>query len=354
MFVEEDRALRAEVMDTIEQNYFKEVEEDEFEDASVRGIVRSLDDRFSHYFSPEETAQFEQSISGEFDGVGMSVEESPRGLLVLNVFEGSPAERSGITDGDIVTEVNGQSIAGESADIATAKIKGEPGTSVELTVSDPEADRQRTVELERQRIEVPAVESELVEKNGVKLGVVELLTFTQGAHGTLREAIDELDDDGARGIVLDLRGNGGGLLTEAVLVASQFIEDGEIVTTEGRTKPERVFEAQGDAIDEDVRVVVLVDGGSASASEIVTGALRDTERAIVVGERTFGKGVFQEVQPLSNGGALDLTVGSYFLPDGDNISDRGIAPDVKAVDKPNTERDEALPDALEVLADEVK
>ena len=120
--------------------------------------------------------------------------------------------------------------------------------------------------------------------------------------------------------MLDLRGNGGGLLTEAVLVASQFIEDGEIVTTEGRTKPERVFEAQGDAIDEDIPVVVLVDGGSASASEIVTGALRDTERAIVVGERTFGKGVFQEVQPLSNGGALDLTVGSYFLPDGDNIS----------------------------------
>ncbi len=221
-------------------------------------------------------------------------------------------------------------------------------------MSDPEADRQRTVELERQRIEVPAVESELVEKDGATLGVVELLTFTQGAHGALREAIDELDDDGAEGIVLDLRGNGGGLLTEAVLVASQFIEDGEIVTTEGRTKPERVFEAQGDAIDEEIEVVVLVDGGSASASEIVTGALRDTERAIVVGERTFGKGVFQEVQPLSNGGALDLTVGSYFLPDGDNISDRGIAPDVKAVDKPNTERDEALPDALEVLADEVK
>jgi carboxyl-terminal processing protease len=354
VFVEEDRALRAEVVDTIEQNFFKEVEEDDFEDASVRGIVRALDDRFSHYFSPEETAQFEQSISGEFDGVGMSVEESPRGLLVLNVFEGSPAERSGITDGDIVTEVNGQSIAGQSADIATAKIKGQPGTSVELTVSDPETDRQRTVELERQRIEVPAVESELVEQGGTTLGVVELLTFTQGAHGAMREAIDELDQDGAEGIVLDLRGNGGGLLTEAVLVASQFIEDGEIVTTEGRTKPERVFEAQGDAIDEDFPVVVLVDGGSASASEIVTGALRDTERAIVVGERTFGKGVFQEVQPLSNGGALDLTVGSYFLPDGDSISDRGIAPDVKAVDKPNTERDEALPDALEVLADEVK
>jgi carboxyl-terminal processing protease len=354
-FVEEDRALRAEVLETIEENFFKEVEGEDLEDASVRGIVRSLNDRFSHYFSPEETAQFQQSISGEFDGVGMSVEESPRGLLVLNVFDGSPAEESGITDGDIVTEVNGRSIAGKSADIATAMIKGKPGTSVELTVSDPKTDRQRTIQLERQRIEVPAVESKLVTEDGVKLGVVELLTFTQGAHGTLREEIDRLVDEGdAEGIVLDLRGNGGGLLTEAVLVASQFIEDGEIVTTEGRTKPERVFEAQGDAIDEEIPVVVLVDGGSASASEIVTGALRDLDRATVVGEPTFGKGVFQEVQPLSNGGALDLTVGSYFLPDGDNISDKGITPDVKAVDKPNTERDEALPEALEVLADEVK
>ena len=353
-FVEEERALRAEVLETIEDSFFREVDAEELEDASVKGIVRSLDDRFSHYFSPEETEEFQQSISGEFDGVGMSVEESPRGLLVLNVFDGSPAKAAGITDGDLVTEVNGRSIAGTSADIATARIKGKPGTSVELTVADPKTDRERTIELERARIEVPVVESKLVTEDGEKLGVVELLTFTQGSHGLLREEIDSLLDRGAEGIVLDLRGNGGGLLTEAVLVASQFVEEGEIVTTEGRTKPERVFEAQGDAIHEDVPVVVLVDGGSASASEIVTGALRDQDRATVVGQRTFGKGVFQEVQPLSNGGALDLTVGKYFLPDGDGISEKGIAPDVRAVDKPNTERDEALPDALDVLADEVK
>jgi carboxyl-terminal processing protease len=245
----------------------------------------------------------------------------------------------------------GLSFAGAPADVATAKIKGEPGTSVELTVRNPDSRRDRTLELERERIDVPVVESKLKERDGEKLGVIELLTFTQGAHGLVKREAEELLDRGADSLVLDVRGNGGGLLQEAILVASVFVEDGEIVTTRGRAKAERVFNAQGDAIAEDVPVAVLVDGGSASASEIVAGALRDRGRATIVGERTFGKGVFQEVQPLSNGGALDLTVGSYFLPDGENISDRGIEPEVKAVDKPRTERDEALPTVLDELTE---
>jgi carboxyl-terminal processing protease len=138
-----------------------------------------------------------------------------------------------------------------------------------------------------------------------------------------------------------------------VLVSSIFIEGGTVVSTKGRRRAEREFEAEGDAIDEDIPVVVLVDHGSASASEIVTGALRDAKRATIVGERTFGKGVFQEVEPLSNGGALDLTVGSYYLPSGENISDKGITPTVKARDKPRTDRDEALPIALETLAEKL-
>lgn len=353
-FVEDDRALRAEVLDEIEENYFKEVDEESLDDASVRGLVRGLDDRFSHYFSPEENADFREQISGEFEGVGMSVEEVQRGLLVVDVFDGSPADRAEIRKGEVVVEVDGESIAGESAEVATTMIKGRPGTEVRLTLLNPKTERMRTVIAERERIEVPVVESSLRRAEGETLGVVNLLTFTQGAHGALRQAIDRLLERGAEGVVLDLRGNGGGLLQEAVLVSSIFIEDGEIVTTRGRTKPTRVFEAQGDALDTDVPVVVLVDGGTASASEIVTGALRDHDRATIVGERTFGKGVFQEVEQLSNGGALDLTVGSYFLPDGANISDRGIVPEVKAVDKPRTERDEALPKALGVLADKVE
>ncbi|HEV2075507.1 MAG TPA: S41 family peptidase, partial [Thermoleophilaceae bacterium] len=306
-FVEDDRALRAEVIGEIEENFYREVDGSDFEDASVRGIVRSLDDRFSHYFTPDETVQFNQSITGQFSGVGMSVEEGARGLVVISVYDGSPADRAKIHEGDVVVEVDGESIAGDPADVATGKIKGDPGTEVELTVLDPRSGRERTVTTERAEIDLPVVESSIREEGGKKLGVARLLTFTEGAHGKFRRAIDRLLERGARGIVLDLRGNGGGLLQEAVLVASIFLEDGEVVTTEGRTKPERVFEARGDAIAEDVPVAVLVDGGSASASEIVAGALRDRGRATVVGERTFGKGVFQEVQPLSNGGALDLT-----------------------------------------------
>jgi carboxyl-terminal processing protease len=157
-------------------------------------------------------------------------------------------------------------------------------------------------------------------------------------------------DDGAQAIVLDLRGNGGGLLSEAVLVSSVFIEDGKIVSVRGRERPERTENAEGDAIDQDIPVAVLVDGGSASASEIVTGALRDRGRATVVGTHTFGKGLVQEVEPLSNGGYLDLTVANYYLPGGKTISTSGLKPQVKAFDKPRTKRDEALPVALDVLA----
>ena len=186
-----------------------------------------------------------------------------------------------------------------------------------------------------------------------------LAGFTSGAHGELRRAIDDLLDKGADGVVLDLRDNGGGLLNEAVLVSSIFIGDGTIVSTDGRTRPRRVFEATGDAIDSDVPVVVLVNGESASASEIVAGALQDRGRAEVVGTRTFGKGVFQEVRELSNGGALDITVGEYFTPKGRNLGGggvkqgAGIEPDVRARDDAATEdRDEALDVAVETVARE--
>jgi carboxyl-terminal processing protease len=350
--VEEDRALRAEVVETIEENFYRPVDENELDEASLKGIVESLGDQYSHYLTPDEAQQFRESVSGEFEGVGMNVEEDRRGLKVLRVFDGSPARKAGIRGGDVIIAVNGRSIAGVNSEVATGRIKGPSGTSVRLEVLTPGDERSRTETVERARIEVPVASGRIVERDGRRVGVVELLSFSAGAHGELRRQVDNLLEQGAEGIVLDLRGNGGGLLSEAVLVSSVFIEDGKIVSVRGRARAERVEDAEGDAIDADIPLVVLVDGGSASASEIVTGALRDRGRATVVGAHTFGKGLVQEVEQLSNGGVLDLTVANYYLPGGETIGSDGIKPQVRARDLARTDRDEALPVALDTLLDE--
>jgi carboxyl-terminal processing protease len=237
---------------------------------------------------------------------------------------------------------------------ATALIKGEAGTRVKLTVTS--RGRSREVALRRERVEVPVVQSSVERERGKKIAHVRLASFTSGAHGEVRAAVRKVLDQGAKGIVLDLRDNGGGLLNEAVLVSSIFVPEGTIVSTRGRSRPERTYEATGGAISTKVPVVVLVNRESASASEIVTGALQDHDRAEVVGTRTFGKGVFQEVERLSNGGALDITVGEYFTPDGRNLGGggvkegKGIAPDVAAADDPRTKPDEALEKAMATVA----
>jgi carboxyl-terminal processing protease len=354
VFVQEDRALRAEIVDSIEDNFYKPVNEDKLDEQSLKGIVDALDDPYSHYLTPKEARQFTESVSGHFEGVGMNVEQDRRGLRVLRVFEGSPADGAGIQRGDFILGVNGRSIAGVNSEIATNRIKGPAGTSVELSVFTPGADRDRTVRVERERIEIPVARGRMFERDGHRIGVAELFGFSEGAHGFLKNEIDKLRKQGAEAVVLDLRGNGGGPLVEGVLVSSLFIEDGEIVSVRGRHRAERTHEAEGDAIlPDDVPVVVLVDGGSASASEIVTGALRDRGRATVVGTRTFGKGLVQEIQHLSNGGVLDLTVANYYLPNGETIGTKGIKPEVRAVDDPKTDRDEALPVALDTLAREL-
>jgi carboxyl-terminal processing protease len=353
-FVSDDRALRAEIIDTIEDNYYKPIDADRLEEASLKGIIRALSDPFSHYLTPKEAKQFEEDVSGKFDGVGMTVEQDRRGLRILNVFEGSPARRAGIRKGDLVTAVNGKSISGVSSDVATSRIKGPPGTRVRLEVVSTEPRRRRTVTVERERIEIPVARGRVTERGGRKLGVVRLFSFSSGAHGVLRRELDRTLDEGARGLVLDLRGNGGGLLSEAVLVASTFVEDGRIVSVKGRHRPVHAEEARGSAIARDIPMVVLVDRGSASASEIVAGALRDRGRATVAGTRTFGKGLVQEVEPLSNGGLLDLTVANYYLPDGETITRKGIRAQVQARDDPDTDRDEALPVALDTLLEKLR
>jgi carboxyl-terminal processing protease len=332
-----------EALDTIARDYYREVDRDDLLNQSLDQAVRSLDDRFSHYFAPRDYDDFQEATEGRFEGVGMTVEEIDRGLRVLTVYEGSPAARGGLEPGDVITHVDGRSIAGASSEESTTRIKGPAGTPVRLTVRSN--GRTRVLTLNRAQVEIPVVDSEM--RNGV--AHVRLSGFTSGAHGAVEEAVRGLLKKGADGVVLDLRDNGGGLLNEAVLVSSIFVPDGKIVTTKGRARPERVYEATGGAIDDDVPVVVLVNERSASASEIVTGALQDRDRATVVGTKTFGKGVFQEIEPLSNGGALDITVGEYFLPSGRNLGGDGIDPDVRAEDDPDTPRDEALQAAIRAL-----
>jgi carboxyl-terminal processing protease len=352
-FVEEDSydRTREALIEAIRSGYYKPVDVERLRHESLGAMVRSLGDRFSSYLPPSEAALFAQRVSGRFEGVGMSVQPNRRGLLVAEVFPKSPAERSGIHKGDVISRVDGRSIAGMATEAATALIKGPPGTEVRLTLIPSGEGDARTLTVKRARIEVPVATGRVVRGQGPPIGVVELTTFSHGAHGRLRREIDRLVKDGARALVLDLRGNGGGLLEEAVLVSSLFVEDGLIVSTDGRTKPKRDFDATGEAIDRDIPLVVLVDRGSASASEIVTGALRDRDRATVVGTPTFGKGVFQEVEELPNGGALSLTVGEYFLPNGESLANRGITPSVRARDLPRTPRDEALPAALDAARD---
>ncbi len=345
-----DGQLFEEAVDQIADNYYEPVDRQKLLDAGLDAGVKSLDDRFSAYFDPEQYRSFQEATQGAFEGVGMSVAEVPKGLRVLTVYERSPAQKGGIREGDLIVTVDGKSLAGRTSQEATTQIKGPAGTTVTLGVVAGGKGEPRDVELERARVDVPAVESEMRRVGDRKIAHVRLAGFTSGAHGQVREAVDKLLGQGAEGVVLDLRDNGGGLLNEAVLTSSIFVGDGTIVSTKGLHRPRRVFEAEGKPIDGGTPVVVLVNGGSASASEIVTGALQDRGRAEVVGETTFGKGVFQEIRQLSNGGALDITVGEYFTPSGRNLGGKGIDPDVKAVDDPDTKRDEALDEALDVVA----
>ena len=354
LVADNDGRVYEEAIDTLERDYYRKVDRKKLLDQSLEQAVGSLDDRFSHYFAPRDFTDFQAATEGRFEGVGMTVEEIERGLRVLTVYKGSPADRGGLKPGDVITHVNGRSISGESSEESTTRIKGPAGTSVRLTVRSK--GEERVLTLERAQVEIPVVKAEMRRVGGRQIAHVHLAGFTSGAHGEVGNAVRRLLKQGADGVVLDLRDNGGGLLNEAVMISSIFIPDGKIVTTRGRSRPEQVYEATGGAIDKDIPVVVLVNGRSASASEIVTGALQDRDRATVVGTRTFGKGVFQEIEPLQNGGALDITVGEYFLPSGRNLGGggvtrgAGVAPDVQAEDDPDTPKDEALAAALREAA----
>ncbi|HEY7949429.1 MAG TPA: S41 family peptidase [Solirubrobacterales bacterium] len=354
-FVDDSAGLTAEATELIEDNYYRPVGTEELTNASLQGMVRELrrrhDDRFSDYFSPDALARFNEAISGRFSGIGLTVEEVKPGLRIDRVFPGSPAEEAGLEIGDTIVSVDGRSIAGKSSAFSTEKIKGPEGTEVTIGVRETPGGGVRELEITRAQIALPVVTSRIERVDGRKLGYVRMVTFSEGVHALLREEVEKLERKGVEGIVLDLRANGGGLLDEAVLTASVFLPKGEVVvSTESRTQGDVVYETVGDNLRA-VPMVVLIGRNTASAAEILTAALADDAGATVVGTRSYGKGVFQQEIGLSNGGALKLTIGEYFTPDGVNLAEsHGIHPDVRVRNLPRTAPDEALDRALKVLA----
>ncbi|HEU5105051.1 MAG TPA: S41 family peptidase [Solirubrobacterales bacterium] len=358
VFVAEPAGLVAEGAEAIEDNYYRPVGETELGNASLQGMVRELrrrhDDRFSEYFSPEALTAFNEQLEGHFSGIGLTVVGVKQGLRVTSVFPRSPAKEAGIAPGDTIVSVEGKSIAGKSSTEATKEIKGPEGTEVRIGVRDAKSGKPRQLTLTRAEVALPNVSSRVERVEGRKLGYVQLLSFSEGAHGQLGAAVKKVEKEGVEGIVVDLRHNPGGLLDEAVLTASLFLpEDEVVVSTDSRTQGKSVHKTTGGRVTS-LPLVVLIDGGTASAAEILAAALADDGGAEVIGSRSFGKGVFQETPSLSNGGALKLTVGEYFTPEGVNLAEsHGIHPDVKVSDDPKTAADEAEQRAFEVLASQV-
>ncbi|HEV3000046.1 MAG TPA: S41 family peptidase [Solirubrobacteraceae bacterium] len=355
LVTDDDVATVNDALARVEDDFYREVRGRELADDAIRGAVQGLGDRFSMYLDEKDYRSFREATDARFSGIGVNVTQVGAGLRIGHVYPKSPALEAGLRQGDVIVAADGERLGGKSEEAATGLIKGPKGTPVTLTIRRGRTELRRRVV--RAEISVPVVTSKRRTVDGRRYAHVRLSAFSSGAHAEVFKAVRAAVRDRAAGIVFDLRANGGGLVDEARLVASAFLKEGEVVTTRGRSVSEQVYRATGDPAAPDTPLVVLVDRATASASEIVAGALQDRKRAKLVGTRTFGKGVFQEVVELDNGGALDLTVGQYFLPSGRNLGGRGtsrgegLEPDVEARDDPRTRRrDEALERAFATLA----
>jgi carboxyl-terminal processing protease len=356
--------LVQEVLDDLSKEYYRPVNRTDLINKGLASAIASLNDPYSHYFDPTDYKSFENQSNPHLSGIGVDVLPDARGLRIVDAFPGSPAARAGLGRGDVILAVGSTSLANHTSEFASRLIRGRAGTRVTLTILS--GGHRRSVSVTRANLVVPVASGRLVQYRGHKLGYLQFTSFTDGSGAELRNDVEMVLHQGAQALILDLRENGGGLLNEAVNVGSIFIPDGTIVSTAGRSQPRQVYVAKGGAISTSIPLVVLVDRGTASAAEIVTGALQDRHRALVVGTHTYGKGVFQEVQPLSNGGALDITVGEYFTPSGRNLGGpgvvqgrtvsegAGIKPNVYANDNPHTRLDEALAVAERTVAAEIR
>jgi carboxyl-terminal processing protease len=348
-----------EALADIEHDYLHRLRATRLQNNAIAGAIDGLGDPYAAYQTPAEFRDFGKALGPtHFSGVGINVLVVRRGLLVESVIRSSPAARGDVKPGDVIVAANGRPFAGHPSSYSTGLIQGKAGTDVTLAID--RGKRRLTLTLKRAIIAAPAaplVVGRLVVFHRTKIAVIELATFdVAGVHTQVAKALRRLLRRGAQAVVLDLRDNGGGLVREAQLVASLFIRHGAIVTTRGRTQPTQTLYATGDPLAASQPMAVLVNGGTASAAEIVTGALQVDHRAIVVGTHTYGKGVYQEVRGLSNGGAIVITVGEYFLPNGRNLGagglrrGHGIQPNVVVRAPVTTRSDPVLAAALRQLA----
>ncbi|HKT43498.1 MAG TPA: S41 family peptidase [Gaiellaceae bacterium] len=334
------------VREALAARYYRPVSAGVLRLASVNAMLSALRDPYTAYLSPLSYKLVEHDTAASYSGIGVEVLPTERGLVVVSVQNG-PAKRAGVERGDVITEIGGRSVIGLDAAMALDRVVSAPGGVINLLV-DRQGVMQR-VEVRRGVVDAPTVQAHLVLYAGSRWGDIRLASFRAGAAREVKQAVQRLTAKGAAGFVLDLRGDPGGLFTQALAVSSLFLDGGPIVSLSGAHFVHEDFRAtRGEATK--LPLVVLVDRYTASSAEIVAAALEERGRALVVGERTFGKGVVQAVDPLDNGAALVITVASYFTPDGENISHVGVTPELYAVDDPATTRDEALLVALRTLA----
>ena len=319
--------LFGEVLEKINKEYVDEINQSESMDSAINGLLQSLDP-YSAYMSPEIFEEMQTDTSGEFGGLGIEVSMEAGVVKVISPIDDTPASKAGIKAGDYIVKINNIQVQGKSLNEAVDLMRGPIGSSIELTVRRRGVKKALTFNITREIIEVQSVKSDLLDNN---IGYIRLTSFNDNSSQQIKKQIEKLKkNENLNAFILDLRNNPGGLLSQAIKISDFFLENGEIVSTKSRKKSEnrKWFAKKGDLI-EGKTLLVLINYGSASASEIVAGALKDHKRAIILGESSYGKGSVQSIIPLKNKGAIRLTVAKYYLPSGKSISEVGVKPDIE-------------------------
>ena len=347
--------LFGEVLEKIKKDYVDDVDQTKMMDSAINGVLQSLDP-YSAYMSPELFKEMQTDTRGEFGGLGIEISMEAGVVKVISPIDDTPAAKAGIKAGDYIVKIGKEQVQGKSLVEAVKLMRGPVGTSIDLTVRRKNVKKSLEFKIMRKIIEVQSVSSKIIseEKN---LGYVRLKSFNENSDKQILKSITEFEKNPKiKGYVLDLRNNPGGLLTQAINITDIFLDDGEIVSTKGRkiSETRKFFARKGDEI-QGKPIVVIINNGSASASEIFAGALKDHKRAIILGENSYGKGSVQSVIPLNNGGGIRLTISKYYLPSGKSISEVGVTPDIFVEEttndfKINSEKDNQLNYAIKLFS----